>query len=344
MIRADASSSIGTGHVIRCLTLADRLAGRGWEIVVATRELPPGFAESIRARDYQLIGIDSEEAFLEEPGLIERALAPRTSDLTVVDHYRLATEWHHAAREWSDNIMVIDDVAVQRLDADLVLNQNLGERPDAYGALISAGCRLLVGPRYALLRPQFAQARAATPRVRRAVARLLVFLSGSDEHDVTAMAARAGVSPKVETDVVVGGAYPHWKRLLAWSQGQELVTLHRGVDDMAALMARADLSIGAPSSASWERCCLGLPSILITLADNQRAAAAALADAGAAVDLGWYREIDSRHIADAVDALASSPGDLEAMSKSAAKITDGRGTERVEREIMRLIEGGPARG
>lgn len=343
-MRADASTSIGTGHVVRCLTLADRLAGRGWDIVVATRDLPPILAHSIRARGYQLVELGLAEPLLDEPGVIASALKPRTSDLTVIDHYGIGIEWQTAAREWSHRIMVIDDLAVDTVEADLLLNQNLGESADAYDALIPVGCRLLIGPMYALLRPQFAEARRATTHVRRAMTRLLVFLSGSDEHDVTTVAATVGADLELATDVVVGSAYPHWERLRAWGLRAKCVTLHRGVDDMATLMARADLSIGAPSSASWERCCVGLPSILVTLADNQRRAAAALASAGAAVDLGWYDNIDSRSLADAVEDLAHSPDDLAAMSRSAAAITDGLGTARVEREIMRLIEGGRARG
>src|SRR5690606_5388151 len=124
---------------------------------------------------------------------------------------------------------------------------------------------------------QFAHVRRSTGRARRAVSRLLVFLSGSDERDVTAMAADVGASLQIHTDVVVGAAYPYWERLRARAEGQPFLTLHRSVDDMAALMGRADLSIGAPSSASWERCCVGVPSVLVTLADNQRRAAAALA-------------------------------------------------------------------
>ncbi len=343
-MRADASASIGTGHVVRCLTLADRLSSGGWDIALATRNLPPLLARSVHARGYQLIRIHPEQTLLDEPALIRRALKTRTSDLTVVDHYGLGAEWHAAARSWSGSIMVIDDLAIDSLDADLLLNQNLGESADAYAALVAAGTRLLIGPWYALLRPQFAAARDATMRIRGSVSRLLVFLSGSDEHDVTNVAASVGADLRLETDVVVGSAYPHWERLQSWAQEAESVRLYRGTDDMATLMARADLSIGAPSSASWERCCVGLPSVLLTLAENQRRAAAALAAAGAAVDLGWYDDVDSTRLSDAIEALACSPNELAAMSASAAAITDGRGTARVEQEILKLIGGGPARG
>ena len=344
VLRADANTSLGTGHVIRCLTLADKLAARRWDIAVASRELPPGLEKSIRARGYQFIGMPGEHALLDEPAVIRRALETRKADLTVVDHYEIASEWHMAARSWSSHIMVIDDLAVDKFDADLLLNQNLGESAEAYSALLPDGRRLLIGPMYALLRPQFADARHLAPRIRTAVSRLLVFLSGSDEHDVTRVAAEVGTDLELETDVVVGAAYPHWGRLRAWAQTQTCVTLHRNVDDMAALMARADLSIGAPSSATWERCCVGLPAILLTLAENQRRAAIATAAAGAAVDLGWYSDVDARSLADAVRSVARSPRDLAAMSRSAAAVTDGFGTTRVEREIQRLIEGGPTRG
>ena len=343
VLRADASTSIGTGHLVRSLTLAARLADRGWEIALASGTLPPGLRDEVRARGFQLIEVPTPLVGSDEVEHVRDWLDGRSADLTVVDHYGLGRDWHLAARSWSRLIMVIDDLANSPADADLVLNQNLGESPDAYADLVPDGCRLLVGPEYALLRPEFARERASM-RERRQVDRLLVFLGGSDEPDVTATAARAGVGLAGEIDVVVGAAYPHWAALRTWAEREPRVTLHRNVPGIARLMARADLSIGAPGSASWERCCLGLPSILITLADNQRRAAEALARAGAAVDLGWHDGVTVERLSGALAALARSPSRLASMSRSAAAVTDGRGTQRVEREIMRLSEGGPAGG
>ena len=341
MMRADASATIGTGHVARCLTLADELAGHGWEILIVTSALPPYLRQGVLARGFQLIEVPGSLPARDELAVVRQALAGRIADLTVVDHYDIGLDWHRAARTLSSRIMVIDDLAIRQADADLLLNQNLGERADRYAPLVPDGCHLLIGPRYALLRPQFARARRSL-RVRSGMARLLVFLSGSDEHDVTSMAAGVGADLAVATDVVVGSAYPHWDRLRAWAEGNPAVALHHNVDDMASLMASADLSIGAPSSASWERCCVGLPAILITLADNQRRAAAALADAGAGVTLGWYEDVTSGDLVEAIESLTRSPETLAAMSRSASTIADGLGTQRVRHEIMRLFDGGSA--
>lgn len=341
VLRADASVSVGTGHVARCLTLADDLAAQGWDVMMACAGLPGALRDDILLRGFGLLEIPASVALLEEPALIHRALGDRAADLTVIDHYGIGTAWHRAARLWTDVMMVIDDLAMQPADADLLLNQNLGETVEAYASLVAADCKLLIGPHFALLRPQFERARRAM-RERRDVSRLLVFLSGSDENDMTAMVARAAARLAIAMDVVVGSAYPHWERMRSWAELQPQVTLHRNVADMGGLMSAADLAIGAPSSASWERCCVGLPSILITLADNQRRAASALAKAGAAVDLGWYEGVDEQLISAAITTLTRSPVRLAEMSRSAASITDGLGTHRVRREIMRLFEGGSA--
>lgn len=336
LFRTDASAVIGTGHLARSLTLADELRAHGWRATVASRGLADDFRADIRARGHEVLELGTEMALHDEPAHIGAVLAGRPIALTVVDHYAIAAPWHRAARHWSRRLMAIDDLAEPSLDVDVVLNQNLGERGDAYRDLVPPSAELLVGPRYALLRPQFAEARGKAPRVRESVERLLIFMSGSDEHDLTTVAVAAAARAGIEADVVIGAAYPYETRLRAFVARSPGITVHRNVVDMATLMSRADLAIGAPSSASWERCCLALPAILVTLAANQVRAGAALAAAGAAVDLGWYTDVDETRLAAAVLELAAAPDRLAAMSRAAAAVTDGRGTRRVRGAIERL--------
>jgi UDP-2,4-diacetamido-2,4,6-trideoxy-beta-L-altropyranose hydrolase len=343
LLRADASSRIGTGHVQRCLTLGGELRSRGWTALLAGR-YPPELADlAVRAGQAvaalpDSLARDAEPAWLAEQHLLEGV------DLLVTDGYDLAAPWHRAVGrhgtvgQWRPVLMAIDDLAREPLEVDLVLNQNLGADVDRYRGLVPADATILAGPQYALLRPEFAEARRQRrPRSGR-VTRILVFLSGADEDDVTRRAAEAALPVDVPVDVVIGSAYPFFEDLQRWAGGHPRVRLHRNTTEMARLMAAADLAIGAPSSTSWERCTLGLPAVLVTLADNQVEVAARLADAGAAVSLGWHSEVTVQRLGDAVLDLVRDPERLRTMGRAAAAITDGGGAARVANAIEARLE------
>jgi UDP-2,4-diacetamido-2,4,6-trideoxy-beta-L-altropyranose hydrolase len=238
-------------------------------------------------------------------------------------------------------MVVIDDLAARPQVADLLVNQNLGATPDRYRDLVPADAVVLAGATYALLRPAFAEARAALPGRSGSVHRILVFLSGADEHDVTGRAAEAAAAAGVPVDVVVGSAYPFTDRLQARAGTWPEVRVHVNTSDMPALMASADLAIGAPSSASWERCTLALPSILVILAENQAEVAGLLHRAGAALTLGWHDTVTTEQMTEAVAELVADPPRLRAMGRAAAAITDGQGATRVADAIDALLSERP---
>lgn len=339
LVRTDANLAIGTGHLARCLTLADALAERGWIITFAVRTMPAPLRADLEQRGHFLVRIPDDMTMDEEPAYLAAVIDRAPPQVTIVDHYGITAKWHRAARAWSERVMAIDDQAIKPLDVDLLLNQNLGEQASSYDALLPASCKRLIGPAYALLRPQFRSARGSSPRIRKRIKRIHIFLSGGDQSDATATAARAVAHLGIACDVVIGAAYPYAGRLRSWAASEPSVALHQNVADMASLMQRADLAIGAPSSASWERCCLGLPAILVTLADNQVRAGKALAAAGAAIDLGWYSEVTQERLASEVAALQADHERLAALSQAAAVITDGCGAERVSDEVDQIAPG-----
>ena len=227
----------------------------------------------------------------------------------------------------------IDDLADRPLPVDLLLNQNIGVTAASYADLLPASARIMAGPQYALLRPEFAALRARG-RVRDGrVDRLIVFISGADGPDVTARAAEGLAGLDIPIDIVVGAAYPHLAGLRAAVARHATTTIHVNTDEMATLMDRADLAIGAPSSASWERCALGLPVVLVTMADNQVDIARLLVEAGAAEAIGWHTSVTASDIERTVRELCADPDRVRAMSEAAAAVTDGRGTDRVVAEI-----------
>jgi UDP-2,4-diacetamido-2,4,6-trideoxy-beta-L-altropyranose hydrolase len=334
LLRADASAQIGTGHVMRCATLACAIRARGWAAALVGR-MPEDLAAAVRDTGVEVHPLPDGLAFEAEPDLLAARGWLDGVDVVVADHYALGDDWRRSVAGGGRVVMAIDDVAASPLAADVVLNQNLGASPERYRGLVATDTVILAGPRFALLRPEFAELRStATERSGRA-GRILVFMSGADEHDVTSRAARVAAA----TDIVVGSAYPFLQRLLAWTAGIPTVTVHINTPDMPALMAAADLAIGAPSSASWERCALGLPAILVILAENQVENAARLQEAGAAVSLGWHNEVSDGRLAATLYRLCADQPLLRAMSRAAAEITDGRGAARTCDALEAIVAG-----
>lgn len=340
VFRADASPAIGTGHVIRSRTLAQALAARGWATMLATHAVPDALVDTWPGGAASIVRLPADAAFDAEPALITSSVGHGAA-LVVGDHYGLAGAWFEDIRRDQPGavLLAIDDLAIGTWPVDVVLNQNLGVEPDSYAGLVSAGARILLGPRFSLVRPEFAALRERGRARDGQVDRLLVFMSGADRADVTRRAATALASQDRPFDVVVGGAYEHLPALRDLLAGTPRSTLHVNTDSMAELMDRADLAVGAPSSASWERCALGLPTVLITLADNQVEVGRELDRIGAGLALGRHASVTAPDIADAVQSLSADPERVAAMSRAAAQVTDGRGTQRVLHEIESLVSG-----
>jgi UDP-2,4-diacetamido-2,4,6-trideoxy-beta-L-altropyranose hydrolase len=339
--RADASTTLGSGHVMRGLTLAAALRARGARLHFVCQDLPGHLGERIRAEGHALSLLPAGLSPAEDARATAQALG-RPVELLGVDHYGLDAAWEHALRPYARRLAVIDDLADRPHDADLLLDQNLGRQATDYDGLLPAGCRRLIGPGWALLRPGFACARPAS-LARRADGRLrqlLISMGGADPQDATARCLHALAGSALPADtritVVLGALADSAERVaqaaaaLPWP-----VEVLRNVADMAPLLASADLAIGAAGGSAWERCCLGLPALLLILADNQRPGQAALVAAGAGLSLGTPDDLPQR-LAGTLATL-TDPGTLAALSQRAAALCDGRGAERVADEILNLM-------
>ncbi|WP_420993401.1 UDP-2,4-diacetamido-2,4,6-trideoxy-beta-L-altropyranose hydrolase [Cupriavidus sp. 30B13] len=343
-IRADASVQIGSGHVMRCLTLADALRARGADVRFISRAHQGGAQALLVQRGYPChvlppavpaapAGDLAHSAWLgvrweEDLAQSSAALAGWSPDWLVVDHYGIDWRWEQAMRRHAPRIMAIDDVADRRHDCDLLFDQNYYSDMDRrYAGLVPPHCTCLLGPGYALLRPEFAAAAGTLSREAGPVRRILLFMGGMDQDNATGIAllglqdaARAGVA----IDVVLGASAPHREQVRALCGGTPNARLHVQVDNMAELMAQADLAIGACGSATWERCFLGLPTIAIVLADNQRRSAADLAAAGYIVNLGDVAAVTPEAVGRAVAALSADTAGRMALSRRARELTRRR--------------------
>jgi UDP-2,4-diacetamido-2,4,6-trideoxy-beta-L-altropyranose hydrolase len=353
--RTDASLQIGSGHVYRCLTLADALAAKGATCVFFCRPHDGNLMDFIAARGHSVIalgapeetqaGTDRQDTWLgtewqTDAGQTLAAMANAHHDWLVVDHYALDARWEQMLRPACTHLMVIDDLADRPHDCDLLLDQSLGRVPEDYAGLIPAGATALLGPQYALLRPDFAALRpeSLARRTEPVLRRLLVTLGGVDKDDLTTLMLDALDASTLPDDVTIGvvmGHHAPWlahvrDRAAAMRRSTEVLV---GVSDMARLMTESDLAIGAGGSTTWERCALGLPSVTVVLADNQLSIAETLEQAGCTISA--YDKVECGREICALLARDDLTQVLAQMSQSAARITDGTGADRVV-ERMRV--------
>ena len=352
--RTDASLTIGTGHVMRCLTLADALRTHGAQSVFLCRDHVGHLHQVIQDRGYPLLSLGGVSMASTARGSYTQWLGvelqrdaddarSRLADLSVdwliIDHYGLDAAWEHSLRATCGRIMAVDDLANRDHTVDVLLDQNLGKTEADYAARVPTSCRLLLGPGYALLRPEFAalKAKSLSRRDQGRLRRLLITMGGVDQHNATGAVLDAlcvwAPSTNLEVKVVIGASAPWRDQIIQQARHLPFPTeVLVNVQGMGDLMCDADLAIGAAGSTAWERCCLGLPTLQLVLADNQRPIADALSLAGAAYMLERTNLIMS--LGKALDQFMQDPSHLLGMSSAAAKLVDGLGSERVARYLQ----------
>lgn len=344
--RLDASVEIGHGHLMRCLALADAAAAAGAETCVVSRSASQSVKRAVARGGHRHVVLSGHAAGGGTPhaaglGGGEREDAAETRDALgdgwdwiVVDQYAIGAEWESAMRG-SGRVLVIDDLADRRHDCDALLDQNLYTDMEArYRPLVPSGALLLLGPRFALLRPGFAECHRRAQERTGAVARVLVAFGGTDPENNTGHSVEAlGGIPGIGVDVVIGDAHAHRPAI-----EQQCVRLgfacHVQTDRMAELMLAADLAIGAGGITTWERCAVGLPALVFPVVDNQRRQVrdAALEGVVWAPDADGAG-IDAATIRQHALALLGNSAARRAMSRRGLSLVDGEGVSRVVRRL-----------
>lgn len=335
---------------MRCMTLAELLRERGTEASFVCRAHHGNLIELLRNRGFSVAILpapahatdraDDEDyaAWLgvsqaEDADQTTAALEGNRPDWLVADHYSLDAAWEKSMRPNASRILVIDDLPNRVHDCDVLLNQNYSSRgPERYAGRIPDGCRLLLGPRYALLRPEFARHAGPVAPSARIVRRIFVFLGGTDQGDVTGLALDALSDAEfaaLEVDVVVGANNPHRESLKAKASKRPDTRLHEPATKLAELMVDADVAIGAGGGTTWERLCLGVPSLVASIAANQVPACEALSDDRMIRYLGADTNLTAAAIGAALRALIESPGALTELAERGRQAVDGHGARRV---------------
>ncbi|MBW4933774.1 UDP-2,4-diacetamido-2,4,6-trideoxy-beta-L-altropyranose hydrolase [Marinobacter sp. F4206] len=355
VFRVDASLEIGTGHAMRCLTLADVLQAKHARCIFVMRNLPGNLESLVKSKDHEVRmlperGPSDSEVLTGHEGWLRTdwktdaadtiaAIQDAPPDWLIVDHYALDARWEQALADSVESLLVIDDLADRPHVCDVLLDQNLGRSQSDYDGLLPQTAVKLMGLRYALLRPEFADKRAISIARRRsgAVQTILVSMGGVDSENITSDVLRALDSVQelksCHVTVVMGRGAPHAEEISELIQRMRLrARMMVNVGDMASLMSDADLAIGAAGGTAWERCCLGLPSLLVVMAANQKPGTDALARTGAALAVGDRTHV-SESLAGAVRSLLD-PAHIRAMSDRAASLCDGQGVRRVVAQML----------
>lgn len=356
LIRCDASISIGSGHVIRCRTLARQLRRKGAEVLFLCRR-QAGDLIALLEQEFRVLAL-SEQRLVSCEGLEGRELygawlgcsqiqdaedcltvlasaGVRSADWLVVDHYSLDASWEAqlvralAGGKGTPKLLSIDDLADRPHKADLLLDQNFfGSLTDQrYQGLVPSHCRQLLGPHYALLGPEYAQLQPLVP-VRTELRRVLVFFGGVDPDNLTGLTLEALLDPALAhlaVDVVLGRQSPHRQAVADLVAQRPFTTLHGPLPSLAGLIARADLAIGAGGATTWERACLKLPSLVVAIAENQLPFGDALQQAGHLQLLGEAATVSAAHIRSVLLAWVADPH----LQDAGCDLTDGWGASRL---------------
>jgi UDP-2,4-diacetamido-2,4,6-trideoxy-beta-L-altropyranose hydrolase len=347
---------------MRCLTLADYLVKTGHQTLFIGRGHAGNLAQFIHEQGHKTVLLSatgpsvegegsvadeyaswlgvSQERDAEDTGNALRNFFP-APDWLVVDHYALDKNWHAEMRPHVGSVFVIDDLANRPHDCDMLLDQNLSRGGSSrYNGLVPDHCIRFIGPEYALLREEFITQRATHRKRDGSVRKVLVFFGGVDPSSETlktchALSGFAG--ERFTVTVIVGMANPHRDEIEAFCSSHRGFTFFGRVGNMAALMTEADLAIGAGGTTTWERAYLGLPTIAVWIAENQREGTEAMAEAGALWNLGRGQDVAPGHITNALEHALSDPAGLKKMSERAQSLF-GDAPEPAAVRVIRLMQ------
>jgi len=357
VFRVDFSDQIGLGHLMRCITLADALHDRGYKCHFISRVVSnPDLVTRTKHNFIQLtankgklefqgsdysswLGVAWQQDAEETVAIIEK-LAP---DWLIIDHYAIDYQWENILKNYCAKILVIDDLANRQHACDMLIDSNFGRVPTDYSNLVPEFTHIFTGSEYVMLKPEFTLLREKARKRRDdnpEINNILVFLGGGDPENTTERALSALLKLTWDTEprviVVLGAANPNSDLIRAYLDAYPLSSeLHIDTGNMAELTYGADLAIGASGGATWERCCLGLPTLSVVIAENQQFASENLGKAGLVENINMNSSLETE-IATRLQKLLDTPERVKSMSKKCFELVDGKGIDRIVQNMKQL--------
>jgi len=332
LIRADANTRMGIGHVMRCLALAQAWKDTGGEVIFITACESADLLQRLSDEGFVTIQLDTPYPDPVDWEITPRVLRDHPGAWVVLDGYHFDEAYQQRVKEAGRRLLVIDDMGhLEHYCADVVLNQNFHAEQLDYSC--EPYTQLLLGTQYVLLRREFLEWQGWKREIPEVVRRILVTLGGGDPDGVTFKVIRAINRLEfedIEVRVVVGPSNLHRASLKeAVHHSPFNIKLLPSVENMPELMAWADVAVSAGGSTCWEMAFMGLPNVILVLAENQRGVAEGLDSCGVALNLGWRADISELDLAQALRMLMSNPARCKAMSETGRQMMDGPGTDRV---------------
>jgi UDP-2,4-diacetamido-2,4,6-trideoxy-beta-L-altropyranose hydrolase len=349
VIRTDSSQKIGSGHVMRCLTLAEELRKSGATAEFITRDHPKNISKQIINKGFkvyllpnpttekqqnlteyeQWLGVKQDTDADESIQIVK----DNEVDCLIVDHYALDYNWEDKLSPYTKKTIVIDDLANRKHSCDLLLDQNYIHDDKRYDYLIAPDTIKLLGPKYTLLRKEFIEnKKCRTQNI--TIKRVFVFFGGTDPDNLTKLAIKALAQPKLESlsvDIVIGSTNPHQSELKKEIEKHPNFKLHIQVDNISELMLKADLALGAGGATTWERMALGLPSLVVTISENQATSTKELDKDGFINWLGSTNQVNEQIIYDALLKAINNSNQLVEQSRKCQLRFNGNGAKIVSK-------------
>ena len=347
-IRVDSGVDIGLGHAMRCLSLAQALKKMNFELCFISKKTGGNISKLFTDKGFRVYYIQDNNSKLKKREIVKND-ATQTAKIIIkhqtksswilVDHYDLDFQWEKSLRKYVNKIIVIDDLA-RKHDSDLLLDQNYNKNlKTRYNQLVPRKCVKLLGPKYALLRNEFSILRKMV-KPRKNFKRILISFGGSDPTNETGKVLSAIKILKTkkqflkEIDVVISGSDKNKDRIKQLCNSIPNAKFYQNVYKIGKLMCKADLAVGAGGSSTWERFCLGLPTIVSIVADHQQETTEALAKKECLINVGLAKNLSVKKYVEIFENLDIKK--LQNISKNSLKVVDGKGSVRVAKKIRLL--------
>lgn len=322
--RVDGSSTIGLGHYYRCVTLAQALCAADHHCIFISQYYPEKLSNTLQVLGIEIHKLPKEQVLDQEKDaqLSFQMIGNQQLDWLIVDHYGLDATWHKALKDLAKRRLVIDDLANRHYDCEVLLDSTYLRQPFDYEGLCPSNTRLLLGADYILLREQFLHRRVNLDKLQRDSDRLFIHFGAVDHLNMTAktLSLLEAIEWPGKVDIVLSSEAKFLKQIKTLVMRHQSWHLYVDIDNMADVMAACNAAIGAGSTNSWERCSLGLPSLVIQVADNQSDIIDSLHQAGA-ITVSTAEKLMT-------DLPIFLKSDLKTMAKNAFNVCDGLGVSR----------------
>ena len=346
VIRVDSGNKIGFGHAMRCLTLANQMKKYDYKISIISNKEKNNLNELFLKNGHQVYYIKNkkitsrkinEKYDLEQTKKILVKINKKI-DLILVDNYSLGLKWEKSLRSFGKKIIVIDDLSDRKHDCDLIIDQGLHQNmKNPYSNLVPKNCKILLGPKYAILRPEFKKLREKLQKQNKKIEKIMISFGGSDPNKDT-MKVMKGVEKikerKFSVDVIIGKSNADHKEIKDLCKKMLKTRCFYNTEKMASIMNKCNLAIGSGGSTTWERCCLGIPTIVSIASKDQSEATKILHSKKCVINLGKSKEISILNYTNIIEKMTYDK--LNKMRENCLKLVDGNGTKRIIQEILSI--------